>query len=644
MSEPKRTCFIHAGTHKTATTAIQTFLGTNRERFAAAGVLLPWAGSYRDPAKASHHDLVHDLMGAPMINPANGGLDAVAEELQRSDARTACLSSEDFSFLWDNSPALIRLRDTVTAAGFAPKIVIYLRPQVSHCTAVYAESVRQGYRTGFATYLEDVLTRGHWVWNGSVGPPFDYYELLAPFAAVFGAESIIARAYRPTAHDESIFLDFARLLVPESVNLAGFAVPAARENRAMDFGSIVKLLGSEDGLQETIRFAPMGIAETLRLGLRYRSANAKVAARYSLALPVLEPRDVALALPIRSTPAKTRALAAGRRALSQSGNIRTRVCYVHIGTHKTGTTSIQAFLAQNPRRFIDNGVFLPTAGREDDRGVVAHHELAKDLLGSPLFKPERGGLEAVVEELRGAVSDVACLTSEDLSFLYNMPQALVRLRDGIRSAGYEPRVVVYLRAQASYCSAVYAENVRHGYRIPFDQYLADVLEHGCYTWDGGSGPPFDYGKLLDAFAAVFGRRSIVARTYRSGAPDNALLFSFARLLSPKADLQTFRLPPVRHNGSLTFAQVLQLLGSSTEVSETLRFTPLDLRKTLRIGARFLLPNIRLAQRYRVVVPMFEPIDLALAFPFRKTRAKTIALARTRRALSQCGNRHQEQLR
>jgi hypothetical protein len=636
MRSRERKCYIHIGTHKTGTSSLQTFLGTNRERFAANGVLLPRSGTYGNLARIAHHELVRDLMGAPMLNPANGGLDAVADELRSSDARVACLSSEDLSFLWDNTSALVRLRDAVSAAGFQPHIVVYLRPQVSYCTAVYAESVRQGYRTGFRAYLTDVLRRGHWIWNGSHGPPFDYHEMLAPFDAVFGAESIMARVYRPAARDEDIYTDFTRLLVPANVNIAGYAIPLGRENRSLDFGTILELLGEERAIDETLRFAPLNVIQLFRLWRRFRRANSEVAARYSITLPVLDARDMALALPFRRTLAKTLALAAGRRALSRVGKKRTRVCYIHIGTHKTGTTSIQAFLAENPRRFIDNGVFLPVAGREDDLGVVAHHELAKDLLGNPLFKPERGGLEAVVEELRNAVSDAACLTSEDFSFLYNMPQALIRLRDGVRSAGYEPHVVVYLRAQASYSTAVYAENVRHGYRVPFDQYLTDVLNRGCYVWNGGSGPPFDYTQLLDGFAAVFGAEAITARPYRSGAPDNALLFSFARLLSPQADFEKFRVPPIRHNGSLNFAAVLKLLGVASNVNESIRFTPLDLVKTLRIGAHFALPNLRLARRYGVVVPPFERIDVALALPWRKTRAKTIALARARTLLAAVG--------
>lgn len=315
-------------------------------------------------------------------------------------------------------------------------------------------------------------------------------------------------------------------------------------------------------------------------------------------------------------------------------NQLTRTCYVHIGTHKTGTTSIQGFLASNRERFANYGVCLPVAGTERDAGVVTHRQLARELRGDSAYDPAYGGLTEVCAELARSAARTACLSCEDFTFLYDAPAALTRLRDGIRAAGFEPRIVVYLRAQASYCTAVYAENVRHGYRIPFDRYFADVLERGCYVWDGGSGPPFDYNVLLDGFARVFGRDAIVARRYRSAAADNALLFSFARLLLPHGvDLHAFTVPPVRYNGSLTFDDVLRLLGQGSEApAAPIRFTPLGIGQSLRLARRFAGPNLRLAARYGVVVPVLEPLDAALALPLRRSPSKMRSLRRARRAL------------
>jgi hypothetical protein len=281
------------------------------------------AGSEGDPYVATHHQLARELNGSSAFDPKCGGIDAVADELRRSDAAVACLSSEDFTFLWDKPAALVRLRDAILSAGFEPRIVVYLRPQAQYCAAVYAENVRHGYRTTFAQYLADILTRGQYIWEGGSGPPFEYARLLEPFGAVFGRDSIIARRYRAAAPDSSLLFSFARMLLPTNVDPTKFAVPATRCNGSLDFGNVLNHLGIEHEIKERLRFSPLTVEQTLRFGIRFSSANAALAARYGVTLPAFEPLDIARALPIRRTRAKARALAASRRALARGATNKT---------------------------------------------------------------------------------------------------------------------------------------------------------------------------------------------------------------------------------------------------------------------------------------------------------------------------------
>ncbi|QXD16183.1 hypothetical protein GQ464_004310 [Rhodocaloribacter litoris] len=57
--------------------------------------------------------------------------------------------------------------------------------------------------------------------------------------------------------------------------------------------------------------------------------------------------------------------------------------FVHAGTHKTGSTSLQVFLAKTQVLLAEQGVLYPRSGRPDRKGVVSagHHELAWSLLG-----------------------------------------------------------------------------------------------------------------------------------------------------------------------------------------------------------------------------------------------------------------------
>lgn len=314
-------------------------------------------------------------------------------------------------------------------------------------------------------------------------------------------------------------------------------------------------------------------------------------------------------------------------------NVRERTCYIHIGTHKTGSTSIQAFLALNRNELHAAGVLIPIAGSDGDPGVATHHALARELnaIGSCAVRNE---LRAMSAELRESTATTACLSSEDFTFLWDKPAVLAAFRDAIVAAGFTPRIIVFLRPQVPYVIAIYAENVRHGYRKPFREYLKDVLTHGHYVWGEGIGPPFDYGHLLDPFATAFGRDAILAQTYRATAPSASLLSAFARSIRPaRLDVSRLRFPVTRYNGSLDFGGVLTALGLQHTVSDRLRFSPMNVAQTLRVGQHFRRANTALVERYDVKVPTFEPLDLLLALPIRKTRAKTRELVAARRILA-----------
>ena len=55
--------------------------------------------------------------------------------------------------------------------------------------------------------------------------------------------------------------------------------------------------------------------------------------------------------------------------------MRKRICYIHIGPHKTGSTSIQWFLKENQAELLNHGYFVPKS--EAKHG--AHHALARKL-------------------------------------------------------------------------------------------------------------------------------------------------------------------------------------------------------------------------------------------------------------------------
>jgi hypothetical protein len=119
--------------------------------------------------------------------------------------------------------------------------------------------------------------------------------------------------------------------------------------------------------------------------------------------------------------------------------------YIHIGTPKTGTTSLQAFLTEHAAALEARGVIYPAVGRTH-RGK--HHSLKAELrstvgLGGPAWQELR--------ELRNSKPDHRVLISEE-SFYYLEPTALTKLRE---LAGEGPvTILVYFRDYAAHAIVV----------------------------------------------------------------------------------------------------------------------------------------------------------------------------------------------
>ena len=106
------------------------------------------------------------------------------------------------------------------------------------------------------------------------------------------------------------------------------------------------------------------------------------------------------------------------------------MCVLHAGTHKTGTTSIQALLTQNAEILADEGIYVPRAGRARrflGSDYVGHHNIAWELNGDARFDRGEGTLADLLVETAAVSQRVVVITSEDFEYLHANPQALRKL-------------------------------------------------------------------------------------------------------------------------------------------------------------------------------------------------------------------------
>jgi hypothetical protein len=159
--------------------------------------------------------------------------------------------------------------------------------------------------------------------------------------------------------------------------------------------------------------------------------------------------------------------------------------YVHIGLHKTGTSSIQAFLRKNKPALLERGVLYPRTGWT----AGGHHNLAYELLGRKRFSEAAGRLSELEAELAGAPNVV--LSSEEFEFLELAEVRRLKESLGLRDA----KIVVYLRRQDALIGSTYAQQVKMGARMkPFEDYARASLYNAR----------FDFSQLLGRWGGVFG--------------------------------------------------------------------------------------------------------------------------------------------
>ncbi|MGB6231521.1 MAG: hypothetical protein WBF53_15505 [Litorimonas sp.] len=136
-----------------------------------------------------------------------------------------------------------------------------------------------------------------------------------------------------------------------------------------------------------------------------------------------------------------------------------KTVFLHIGRHKTGTSSLQQYLAQNVPLLRDRaGLIYPETGRRTAAGGLgtAHHDLSYTLrFGN---KDALLDLRAELERETGPDADML-ISSEDLQN--------VRHFDALRTVfdGWEVHVIAYMREYLAYLLSAFAQRVHYSSEV-----------------------------------------------------------------------------------------------------------------------------------------------------------------------------------
>ena len=134
----------------------------------------------------------------------------------------------------------------------------------------------------------------------------------------------------------------------------------------------------------------------------------------------------------------------------------TRVCYVHVGPHKTGTTSIQWFLQENRAELLKHGYFVPES--ETKRG--AHHALAEGLAGLDVGEHRDPLVARSIAAIAETPAQAIIISSEALEGLFRNRQNVEAFFNRIRELSLEPKLILFPRNQPQWINSSYASTVK----------------------------------------------------------------------------------------------------------------------------------------------------------------------------------------
>ena len=178
---------------------------------------------------------------------------------------------------------------------------------------------------------------------------------------------------------------------------------------------------------------------------------------------------------------------------------------LHIGTHKTGTTSIQKFCARNRERLRAGGLWYPDYDLIGAEGHYAHHHLANAIAGLPTSRGVLADAERYFAAVRrqAGVDETVLISAE--SFWRHVSPPVELSKNEVQAAGglgpywagrraFVARVAemagaegveiaVVLRRQDDCAESMFKERVKGtAYAESFDAYL-DAFSHRFQYFD-----------------------------------------------------------------------------------------------------------------------------------------------------------------
>ncbi len=190
-----------------------------------------------------------------------------------------------------------------------------------------------------------------------------------------------------------------------------------------------------------------------------------------------------------------------------------KTIYLHIGTFKTGTSSIQKYLKENISWFKEHGILIP------DTQLIAHHPLPLSLIRDysefraawPAFEGDSTAIwQATFDEIASSPLNSVIISSETFCDLVN--EHARDAKDDFKRVlkhyfqDYNVKVICYLRPLIAYSVSMYKEAIKAGgITNLYSEEISNFLQmRSIHLF------PSQY---LDFYSELFGKENLIIKKY-----------------------------------------------------------------------------------------------------------------------------------
>jgi len=211
--------------------------------------------------------------------------------------------------------------------------------------------------------------------------------------------------------------------------------------------------------------------------------------------------------------------------------------FLHIGQHKTGTTSIQNFCSKNRDALQDCGYKYP--GKK-----LSHHYVAKWLKEEKQLK-----LNKFFKRLSKHPQNNTVISSESFSKLEDSKWEV--LKNQIDAAKLDPILIFYLRRQDKAIESIYTQMLKNGkIKVSIQDFV-----------DGRKFPNLQYADFVKKLSAIFGEDKLIVASFEH-AKQNLLKHFLSQLEIAESDFSKFKFINKNKNSKPSIDDLQSILDSN----------------------------------------------------------------------------------